>query len=194
MAIRHELQAKLAVQRQGGKASSLIPRHLLAARSTATSSPPSARNHGTKTHQTVMPDGIVIGHAKPDHCRDPQNRPPVRAALNKVGSVVAYIPAEDSLRSFSKGRAQLQMVNVCFSEEFEALPAWSRIPTIKERILASLGEGQRKWYERRGEAAEVQQVGGEGEHEDEGDDKKEQQAEYEGVCDEEEMLVDVESC
>ncbi|KAF2818469.1 hypothetical protein CC86DRAFT_157853 [Ophiobolus disseminans] len=139
MAIRHELQRKLAIKRQPSGASSLMPRGLLPTHTSSAAETPQLINDGTKTHQTVMPEGIIIGHARPQNCRDPQNPPVVRASISRIGAVVAYIPANDSLRPFAQGRAQLQMSHVVFSEEFAAFSFPERSKAIKEKILASMG-------------------------------------------------------
>lgn len=100
MAIRHELQAKAAVKRQPYGAR-LVAQGLFTARKKDKSSTSKTSTDSTKTHRTVMAEGIIIGYARPDSCRDPLNPSAVRASISKVGAAVAYIPAEQSLRRFT---------------------------------------------------------------------------------------------
>ncbi|KAH7072257.1 hypothetical protein BKA63DRAFT_65980 [Paraphoma chrysanthemicola] len=139
MAIRHKLQAKLAIQRQCAGLSPSPLRNLL---------PAKVFGDATRTYQTVMDDGIIIGHARPDSCRYPDKPPIVRASLNRVGSVMAYIPAEDSLRPLTKGRAQIPLTKVSFVQEFEVLSPAKRPEAIKDIILAKAGEKPRESEEK----------------------------------------------
>lgn len=166
MAIRHQLQAKLATRLQTAETSLSPLRGPL---------PAGLGHDGTKTHQTVMEEGIIIGHARPDSCRNPEKPPVVRASLSKVGAVVGYIPAEDSLRPFAKGRAQIPLNKVDFVLEFELLPAWKRPEAIKELILTKTGETKEV----------TEQQNGEGERRDDDDDDEDDWGD--------EQLVDVES-
>jgi hypothetical protein len=96
-AIRHELQAKLAVQRQRATiayAASPTP--------TMTSTPgPFEPESGAEVtiiddsrHQRLREEGIIIGVAKPAFCRAPHKRAVVRAMLNSTKSVIAFVPGK----------------------------------------------------------------------------------------------------
>jgi hypothetical protein len=128
MAIRHVLPGKLARAKQPAGGSNLPPQALLAP--TAAVKP--ARE---KQHQTVMPEGIIIGVAIPGHCKDMNHLPPVRASLNSVGSVIAYMPAEESKRGFTHGRANIQLANVLFTTDLRNLRMKERVRAIKKRLL-----------------------------------------------------------
>ncbi|KAF2024659.1 hypothetical protein EK21DRAFT_117569 [Setomelanomma holmii] len=104
-----------------------------------------------------MDEGIVIGHARRDSCRNPDKPPIVRASLNRVGAVCAYIPAEDSIRSLVKGRASIPLDKVVFIPELHVLPTYKRLEALKEMILDNSGEGKRIAEQEEGEEHHVLQ-------------------------------------
>jgi hypothetical protein len=125
-----------------------IRRHLEAKhgeRSVPNSMPPRTVTKKRKRDQPLPAEeeGPIIGHAKPGTCRFPKHPAIVRATVNKVGAVLAYISAEDSLKPGARScRAQFQMDAVNFTEDLAALHFYSRAKVIKERVLAKLAEGK----------------------------------------------------
>jgi hypothetical protein len=79
--------------------------------------------------------GCIIGRALPKCCRDPNLRPVVRAFLNKVGSVVAYIPGKYAKRTVGKGDVQISMKDVEYTEELGKIPfGLKRTTAIKAKL------------------------------------------------------------
>jgi hypothetical protein len=74
--------------------------------------------------------GVVIGRALPRSCLDPNVRPVVRAIVNKVGVIIAYIPGRYSKRSAIKGDIQIAMTHV------EYIPELTEYPFGEERSRA----------------------------------------------------------
>jgi hypothetical protein len=132
LAIRHRLQEKLAIKQQLNATDICTTSNL--------PSSPSTKKSRPCRPTTVEGEGIIIGRAVPASCRNPEEPPIVRATLNSVGAVIAFIPAEDSLRPFAKGKAQLQMKNVIFTEEFAALDVSTRSKVIREKIQEGIGK------------------------------------------------------
>jgi hypothetical protein len=131
MAIRHQLQAKHAEKRQPEENSIL---DLLPSGSVV-----KKRKHRRAQSIPVGEEGPIIGRALPKACRFPEEPAIVRATVNKVGAVLAYIPAKDSLKPYaSAGRAQFSMSSVVFTEELAALKWPMRTKAIKERVLAAM--------------------------------------------------------
>jgi hypothetical protein len=82
--------------------------------------------------------GIIIGRALPQACHDPNLRPTVRAFINKVGSLVAYIPGIYAKRKVSKGDVQIAMKDVDYTPELAVIPFGEhRSKAIKKLIEAS---------------------------------------------------------
>jgi hypothetical protein len=77
-----------------------------------------------------LDNGVVIGRALPQSCLDPNVRPVVRAIINRVGVIVAYIPGRYSKRSAIKGDIQIAMTHV------EYIPELTEYPFGEERSRA----------------------------------------------------------
>jgi hypothetical protein len=85
--------------------------------------------------QRIMEEGVVIGHAKPEYCRNPNTPPIVRAMLNSVGAVISFIQAKESKRSIKSGMAQIHLREVDYLENLASVPLSRRSKTIKGMIL-----------------------------------------------------------
>ena len=135
IAIRHSLQAKLAEQRQSVPGlQSLLPSFALERKHARFPSPSEALapHDSSMNSRSTMGQGIIIGHAAANSCRDPSKPPPVWAALSSTGALCAYIPAKDSLRAYSRGCAQIDMEHVVFGAEYGDLSHTKRIERVKE--------------------------------------------------------------
>ncbi|KAL6708087.1 hypothetical protein ACN47E_003521 [Coniothyrium glycines] len=81
--------------------------------------------------------GIIVGRAMPHLCRDPNVRPAVRAILNKVGAVIAYMPGKHTLRNVNKGDVQINAKDIEYSTELNRIPyGEQRIAAIKAKLEA----------------------------------------------------------
>jgi hypothetical protein len=140
VAIRHELQAKLAEKRQTVPGLQLLLPNSAPKRKHARSPGPSDNltpHDDSMNSRSAMGEGIIIGHAAVGSCRDPSKPPPVWAALSSTGALCAYIPAKDSLRAFARGCAQINMENVVFCAEYRGLSQAKRIEHIKEIVRSN---------------------------------------------------------
>ncbi|KAI4615371.1 uncharacterized protein J4E87_009264 [Alternaria ethzedia] len=99
----------------------------VAANEVVTVDDPSSKSH--------LDTGVVIGRALPQSCLDPNVRPVVRAIINKVGAVVAYIPRKYSKQSATKGAIQIAMTHVEYTPQLEEYPSGEeRTQAIKAMI------------------------------------------------------------
>jgi hypothetical protein len=124
-AIKHAIKAKLA-----SKQFDVIEPTLGSTEKSDTSSGYMLKEH----------DCLIIGRAKPDICRDPENPPVVRAMLNAVGAVIPFMAGKESLKRCPSGRAQVSLEKIDFVEEFASIATWKRSTAIKEKILAKTNE------------------------------------------------------
>jgi hypothetical protein len=135
--------------------------------------------------QRIIEEGVVIGHAKPDCCRNPTTPPIVRAMLNSTGAVISFIQAKDSKRSFKSGMAQIHLRDVDYTEHLASVPLSRRSKVIKGMILErkdAKDQGAKETKEKEaGEEKVKKTLKG---NEQKGDVK---------VRDKEELMVDVES-
>jgi hypothetical protein len=92
----------------------------------------------------LLETGVVIGRALPKCCLDPNIRPVARAVINKVGSLIAYIPGKYSKRNLTKGDAQIAMVDIEFTPELEKYPSGEeRSQAIRAMIEKRKAPGKR---------------------------------------------------
>lgn len=148
-AIRHEVQAKLAVQRQhlpGQPIAALTPKPMptmtpalmLSARSSPSTDRDPVPKDYARSHQTVMEEGIIVGHAKSNSSRNARKPPVACASLNSKGALVAYIPAKGSIKPVLRGTVKLPLLNIDYTEEFAAMSGKERMGAMKERILQKM--------------------------------------------------------
>jgi hypothetical protein len=130
VAIRHQLQAKLALKRQSKESSvlDLIP------------SRTQPRLGRSRTTATVLNDYLIVGRAKADVCRDPQNPPLVRAMVNAKDSVILFIPKEESLKSYALDRARISFEKVEWLEQLASMSVASRSKVIRGMIAEKVEE------------------------------------------------------
>ena len=83
-------------------------------------------------------DGIIIGHAKTNCCRDPKKRPAARAILAQGGGrVVAYVVAKHTF-SESKGSVPISLEDIDFVARFNTFAfGEERRQAIVDALLAS---------------------------------------------------------
>lgn len=83
-------------------------------------------------------DGIIIGHAKRNCCRDPKKRPAARAILAQGGGrVVAYVVAKHTF-SESKGSVPIPLEDIDFVARFNTFAfGEERRQAIVDALLAS---------------------------------------------------------
>jgi hypothetical protein len=126
MAIRHQLQAKLALKWQSSVLELIHP-----------STYKRKRPH---RHKTAEDECSIIGRAKPGVCRDPKNPPLVRARVDAKNAVIPFIPGNESLRPHASDRTTISFENVEWLEHFASMPTASRSKVIREMIAGKVEE------------------------------------------------------
>ncbi|KAJ4353503.1 uncharacterized protein N0V89_005233 [Didymosphaeria variabile] len=102
---------------------------------------------------------VVIGHARPEICADPQVRPLVRATLSNDDRVCVFMPARFGIdRNRSDGELLISIGNVQVWSEFDAPTDGKRREKIKEALVKKSKERFGKGYARAGISGGIEET------------------------------------